>query len=328
MTTPIKVAVTGGAGQIGYALVFRIASGAMFGPNTPVDLRLLELDVALPALRGVQMELEDCAFPLLKNITCTSDAATAMRDVNWACLVGSAPRKAGMERADLLKINGGIFSEQGRILNENAASDVRAVVVGNPCNTNALVAMHNAPDIPNDRFYAMTMLDQNRARMQLALKAGKSINDVKKMVIWGNHSATQYPDFYNTLIAGTSASDAIKDEVWLQNEFIPTVQQRGAAVIQARGASSAASAANALIDTVVALRTDTPTDDYFSVATCSHGEYGVDENLIFSFPCQVKNNALSIVEGIEHNAYGAEKLAATLKELRAERDAVKEIGLI
>ncbi len=325
---PVNIAITGGAGHIGYALLFRIASGAMFGPNTPVNLRLLEIEPALGALQGVAMELEDCASPLLKSVTCTADANIAFRDVNWACLVGSAPRKAGMERSDLLKINGGIFSAQGKTLNDNAADDVRVVVVGNPCNTNAMVAMHNAPDIPKDQFFAMTMLDEHRARAQLALKTGADITDVKRLVIWGNHSATQYPDFYNASINGVSTLEAVKDETWLQDEFIPVVQKRGAAIIEARGASSAASAANALIDTVTALTTPTAEDDYFSVCKCSNGEYGIDENLIFSYPCQLKNGELHVVEGLEHNAFGQAKIDATLQELRAERDAVKEMGLI
>lgn len=323
----VKVAISGAAGQIGYALLFRIASGAMFGPETEVDLHLLELTAALPALKGVVMELEDCAFPLLRNIVVTDDLNVAMRDVNWAVLVGSVPRKAGMERGDLLQINGGIFTKQGRAINENAADDVRVFVVGNPCNTNCLIAMHNAPDVPRDRFYAMTLLDENRARAALAAKSGTSINVVKNMIIWGNHSATQYPDFYNATINGTSAADVLP-ETWLQKEFIPAVQTRGAEVIKARGASSAASAANAALGTVYHLTHDTPAGEYFSVASCSTGQYGVDEGLIFSFPTRVEKGRVEIPTNWQHNAFGQEKMAITLKELREERDAIRELKLI
>ena len=281
----------------------------------------------MDALHGTAMELDDCAFPLLKKITCTSDVNIAMRDSNWVIFVGSVPRKAGMERSDLLKINGGIFTQQGRAMNDNAASDVRGFVVGNPCNTNCLIAMHHAPDIPNDRFFAMTALDELRARNQLAMKANVDINAVKKMVIWGNHSSTQYPDFYHTEINGKPTHDLI-DEKWLQGDFITTVQQRGAAIIKARGASSAASAANAVITSIRHLTTDTPSDDYFSVAKYSEGEYGIEPGLIFSFPCQVKNGQLHVVEGLTHNAFSQEKIAASQAELLSERDAVKELELI
>lgn len=324
----VKVAVTGAAGQIGYALIFRIASGQMFGPDTTVDLHLLELEAALPSLEGVRMELIDCAFPLLNNIVCTSDLNVAMKDVNWAILVGAVPRKAGMERSDLLKINGAIFTAQGKAINDNAADDVRVFVVGNPCNTNALIAMHNAPKIPRDRFYAMTMLDENRALSQLAIKADVAVTDVSNMVIWGNHSATQYPDFYNAKIKGQPVPSVIKDENWLQTTFIETVQQRGAAVIKARGASSAASAANAIVDGVHSLVFDTPANDYYSMCLCSTGQYGVDDGLIYSFPCRTENGKVKVMEGISHNAFGEEKLHMTLDELRKERDAVKELGLI
>jgi len=324
----VKVAVTGAAGQIGYALIFRIASGQMFGPDTTVDLHLLELEAALPSLEGVRMELIDCAFPLLNNIVCTSDLNVAMKDVNWAILVGAVPRKAGMERSDLLKINGAIFTAQGKAINDNAADDVRVFVVGNPCNTNALIAMHNAPKIPRDRFYAMTMLDENRALSQLAIKADVAVTDVSNMVIWGNHSATQYPDFYNAKIKGQPVPSVIKDENWLQTTFIETVQQRGAAVIKARGASSAASAANAIVDGVHSLVFDTPANDYYSMCLCSTGQYGVDDGLIYSFPCRTENGKVKVVESISHNAFGEEKLQVTLDELRKERDAVKELGLI
>lgn len=324
----VKVAITGAAGQIGYALVFRIASGQMFGPNVDVDLHLLELEAALPALEGVAMELDDCAFPLLKNVVCTSDLSKAFDGINWALMVGAVPRKAGMERSDLLKINGGIFTKQGEALSQYAASDIRTLVVGNPCNTNALIAMHNAKDVPHDRFYAMTMLDEKRARFQLAKKAGVDVTAVTEMTIWGNHSATQYPDFYHAKINGRSAADVIKDENWLKNDFIPTVQQRGAAVIKARGASSAASAANAIISSVYQIVHDTPKGESFSVAKCSTGEYGIDKGLIFSYPCRVENGQLKVVEGISFNQFSQEKIDVTLNELRSERDAVKELGLI
>ncbi len=323
----VKVAVTGAAGQIGYALLYRIASGQMFG-NKEVELQLLELPGTLSSLRGVAMELEDCAFPLLKNVVCTDDLNTAMRDVNWALLVGSVPRKEGMERSDLLNINGKIFTAQGRAISEQAASDVRVFVVGNPCNTNCLIAMHNAPGVPADRFYAMTMLDQNRAKSQLAIKAGTTVDQVKNINIWGNHSATQFPDFEQAKIKGQAATAVINDLNWLQTEFITTVQQRGAAVIKARGASSAASAANGVVDSVYHLTHDTPADDAFSVAKASQGEYGIDENLIFSFPCRNQQGRISVVTGLQHSDFAKAKIQLTLDELRAERDAVKQLGLI
>lgn len=325
---PIKVAITGAAGQIGYAMLFRIASGDMFGKDRPVELRLLELPAALPALHGVIMELEDCAFPLLKNIVATDDVNVAMEGVNWAVLVGSVPRKAGMERGDLLQINGGIFRTQGRAINDHAANDVRVFVVGNPCNTNCLIAMHNAPDVPRERFYAMTLLDENRARTQLAQKAGVGVEAVQNLAIWGNHSATQYPDFYNATIDGKPVTNVITDHQWLTNDFIPIVQKRGAEIIKARGASSAASAANAAIGTVHHLMHDTPAKQIYSVASCSHGEYGVDEGLIFSFPSRTAHGKCRIVEGISHNAFGQEKFELTLNELREERDAVKALDLL
>jgi len=324
----VKVAITGAAGQIGYALVFRIASGQMFGADTEVTLQLLELEPALPALEGVAMELDDCAFPLLKNVVCTADLNTAMKDINWAVLVGAVPRKAGMERSDLLQINGGIFTKQGQAINDNAADDVRVFVVGNPCNTNCLIAMNNAKDIPNDRFYAMTMLDENRARTQLAKKASVQVTEVSDLAIWGNHSSTQYPDFYHAKIGGKPATDVITDINWLQTDFIQIVQQRGAAVIKARGASSAASAANAAIDSVYNLVHDTKASDCFSVAKCSQGEYGVDEGLIFSYPSRTEKGELKVVEGIKLNEFGQQKFQATLNELREERDAVKALDLI
>jgi malate dehydrogenase len=324
----VKVLVTGAAGQIGYALLFRIASGQMFGPQTEVELQLLELEQALPALRGVAMELEDCAFPLLKNIVCTADLATAAKDINYALLVGSVPRKAGMERSDLLQINGGIFTQQGKAINDHAANDVRVLVVGNPCNTNCLIAMHSAPDVPNDRFYAMTMLDENRAKAQLAQKAGVDTTAISNMIIWGNHSATQYPDFHHARINQQAATEVITDSAWLENDFISNVQQRGAAIIQARGLSSAASAANGVVDSINCLLNDTPKNDAYSICSCSQGQYGVDENLIFSFPSRTENGKYKIVEGIEHGAFGQEKFNMTLNELRQERDAVKALNLI
>lgn len=323
----VRVAVTGAAGQIGYALLFRIASGQMFGANTEVELNLLELEAALPSLEGVAMELDDCAFPLLKRVVCTADMNKAMDGVNWALLVGSVPRKQGMERSDLLQINGGIFTKQGLAINDNASDDVRVFVVGNPCNTNCLIAMHHAKDIPNDRFYAMTSLDELRSRTQLAKKAGVDITAVTQMTIWGNHSSTQYPDFYNAKINGVSAAQVI-DEAWLKDTFVSTVQQRGASVIKARGSSSAASAANAVVTGVNHLVNDTPAGESFSMCRSSQGEYGVDEGLIFSFPCRREQNQLKVVEGLSFNDYGRDMFNKTLDELRQERDTVKSLGLL
>ena len=328
MKTRVRVAVTGAAGQIGYALLFRIASGQMFGEHVEVELNLLELEQSLPALEGVAMELDDCAFPLLKRIVCTTDMNQAMDGVNWALLVGSVPRKQGMERSDLLQINGGIFTKQGRAINDNASDDVRIFVVGNPCNTNCLIAKHHANDIPDNRFYAMTMLDELRARTQLAKKAGVDVTAVTEMTIWGNHSATQFPDFYNAKINGVSAAKVINDEVWLKDTFVPTVQQRGAAVIKARGASSAASAANAIVQSVNHLVTDTVPGESFSVCRSSQGEYGVDEGLIFSFPCRRENGILRVVEGLSFNDYSQIKFNETLNELRSEREIVTGLGLL
>lgn len=324
----VRIAITGAAGQIGYALLFRIASGQMFGANTEVELNLLELEPALGALEGVAMELDDCAFPLLKRIVCTSDLNTAMDGVNWALLVGSVPRKQGMERSDLLQINGGIFTKQGQAINDYASDDVRAFVVGNPCNTNCLIAMHHAKDVPNDRFFAMTTLDELRARTQLAKKAEVDITDITQMTIWGNHSATQYPDFYNAKIKGVSAADVIKDDSWLKDTFVSTVQQRGAAILKARGFSSAASAANAIVKGVNNLTTDTAADESFSMCLSSNGEYGVDKGLIFSFPCRNEQGTLSVIEQLPLNSFGQEKFELTLNELRQERDMVKELGLL
>ncbi len=324
----VKVAVTGAAGQIGYALLFRIASGQMFGPDTEVELQLLELEQALGALKGVAMELDDCAFPLLKNVVCTSDVNVAMKDVNWAILVGSVPRKDGMERSDLLRINGGIFTVQGKAIAQNASRDVRVFVVGNPCNTNCLIAMNAAKDVPKNRFFAMTALDENRAKTQLAQKAGVPVTDVSNVTIWGNHSATQYPDFYNAKIKGRPATDSIKDQEWLKTTFIETVQKRGAAIIKARGLSSAASAANAVVDGIYKLTHDTPAGETFSMCLASTGEYGVDAGLIFSYPCRVEKGELKVVQGVPLNDFGKEKFQKTLEELRGEHKAVKELGLL
>ena len=329
MTTPINVTVTGAAGQIGYSLLFRIASGALFGPNQPVALRLLEIEPAMKALEGVVMELDDCAFPLLSGIEATSDLATAFNGTNWSLLVGSIPRKAGMERGDLLNVNGGIFKPQGRAIAENAASDVRVLVVGNPCNTNCLIARSNAPEVPSDRWFAMTRLDQNRAETQIAKKAGVPVSGVKNLAIWGNHSATQFPDFANATVDGKAVTAAISDHAWLQGEFITTVQKRGAAIIEARGASSAASAANAAIDTVVSLVNPTAADDCASVAVTSSGEYGVPEGLTFGFPVSADGKGgWKVKEGFEIDSFAAERIKITTDELIAERDEVRALGLI
>ena len=284
---PIRVAVTGAAGQIGYALLFRIASGQMFGPNQPVALNLIEIEPGMAALEGVCMELDDCAFPLLTDVVATSDLNTGFNGANWSLLVGRVPRKDGMERGDLLGINGKIFTGQGQAINNHAASDARVLVVGNPCNTNCLIAMNNAPDVPNDRFFAMTRLDENRAKTQLAQKAGVAVSSVSNLCIWGNHSATQYPDFTNAKINDAPATDAISDREWLEGEFISTVQKRGAAIIKARGLSSAASAANAIVDSVRSVTEPTAEGDWHSLCICSDGSYGVEEGLISSFPSAI-----------------------------------------
>lgn len=350
MAKTVKVAVTGAAGQIGYALLFRIASGQMFGPDTAVELQLLELEAAIPALKGVVMELDDCAFPLLEKVTVTSDLDVAFKEVNWALLVGSVPRKAGMERGDLLKINGGIFTKQGKAIEQNAANNVRTLVVGNPCNTNCLIAMNNAKGIPSDRWFALTKLDENRAKAQLAQKAGVLVKEVSNVAIWGNHSATQYPDFYNAKIGGKPATEVITDHDWLKTEFISTVQKRGAAIIQARGLSSAASAANAIVDTVrqienidvtggneiiktAASVVDKVRDlakipssgDWFSVAVASDGSYGVDKGLIFGFPVRSNGTKIEIVQDLELNDFAKEKFKITYEELLAEKNDVLEM---
>lgn len=326
---PIKVAVTGAAGQICYALLFRLASGAVFGPDVPVEINCLEIPAALPSLEGVLMELQDCAFPTLARVNMTDDPKQAMDGVNYAALVGAMPRKAGMERSDLLEKNAAIFKVQGEAINATAADDVRVLVVGNPCNTNALITSAHAPDVPNDRFYAMTMLDQNRAAGQLAIQAGVSVSEVKNCVIWGNHSATQFPDFYHASIGGRPAVDVINDLPWLEQHFVPMIQKRGAAVIKARGASSAASAANGVIDAMRALVHDTPEGEHYSMACCSNGEYGIDEGLIYSFPCRTDNGVVSIINGVAHGSDFAQAcLEKTLQELRTERDMVQSLGLL
>ena len=326
MKEPITVAVTGAAGQIGYSLLVRIASGQMFGPEQPVNLSLIEIEPALGALEGVVMELEDCAFPLLQKVVQTADLNVGFSGVNWACLVGSVPRKAGMERGDLLGINGKICTGQGKAINDNAADDVRVLVVGNPCNTNCLIAMNHAPDVPNERFFAMTRLDENRAKSQLAAKAGVHVSEVTNTTIWGNHSATQYPDFTNAKIGGKPAAEVIGDDGWLKGEFISTVQQRGAAIIKARGLSSAASAANAVVDTVRGLTMATADGDWNSVCVCSDGSYGVDKGLISGFPVRADGNGgREIVQGVAVDEFSRGKIDASVAELRDEREAVSDL---
>jgi len=323
--SPIRVAVTGAAGQIGYSLLFRIASGGVFGPDQPVALNLIEIEPGMKALEGVCMELDDCAFPLLTDIRPTSDLDAGFDGANWSLLVGSVPRKAGMERGDLLGINGKIFTGQGRAIEKNAASDVRVLVVGNPCNTNCLIAMNNAQDVPRDRWFAMTRLDENRAAAQLAQKANRPVSEVSNVTIWGNHSATQYPDYYNARIGGGAAPEVIADDTWAHVDFIPTVQQRGAAIIQARGASSAASAANAAIDTVKSLTTPTPQGDWNSVCVASDGSYGTKEGLITSFPIRSDGQNWEIVQDLPINDFAREKIDASVNELAEERELVADL---
>lgn len=323
----VRVAVTGAAGQIGYALLFRITSGQMFGPDTTVDLQLLELEPALPALEGVKMELEDCAFPLLRSIVTTADTDTAFADANWALLVGAVPRKAGMERNDLLAVNGGIFTGQGRSLAANAADDVRVLVVGNPCNTNCLIAAANAPRIGPERWFAMTMLDQNRGRHQLAARARVPVDEVRDLAIWGNHSSTQFPDYFHASISGRPAPEMIDDDEWLAEDFMATVQKRGAAVIAARGSSSAASAANAIVDTVREITQ--PTGEIFSAAVPSPGgaaAYDVPRGIVFGYPLRaMAPGTVEIVQGVDHDAWAQSKIDATLAELVEEREAVRDL---
>ena len=319
MRTPIRIAVTGAAGNVGYALVFRIANGDLFGPDQPVTLQLLEIPPALKALEGVAMELSDCAFPLLADMVLTDQAAVAFKGANWALLVGARPRGKGMERADLLKLNASIFVEQGKALNAAAAEDIRVVVVGNPANTNCLVATHNAPDIPRERFTAMTRLDHNRAVSQLALKARVGVAEVKRMTIWGNHSSTQYPDAYHALIAGRPAPAVIDDDAWIKETFIPTVQKRGAAIIEARGQSSAASAASAIVSHVQSWYHGTPAGDWVSMGIPGSGQYGAPEDVVFSFPVTIKDGVYKVVQGLALSDFDKERLAATDKELLEER---------
>ncbi len=327
-TTPVKIAVTGAAGQIGYSLLFRIASGALFGPETPVELRLLEITPALKTLEGVVMELDDCAFPTLAGVQIGDDPNTMFEGVNLALLVGARPRGPGMERSDLLEANGAIFTVQGKALNDHAADDVRITVTGNPANTNALIAMSNAQDIPRERFSALTRLDHNRALAQLSAKAGVSVNDIRKMTIWGNHSATQYPDIFHAEVNGQNAAQLVNDQAWLEADFIPTVQKRGAAIIEARGSSSAASAASATVDHARDWLGASPDGDWLSMSVVSDGSYGVPEGLISSFPVTTTGGEWEIVQGLEIDSFSRARIDASTAELAEERDAVKGLGLI
>ncbi|KUI47114.1 malate dehydrogenase [Mycobacterium sp. GA-1199] len=327
-TTPLKVAVTGAAGQIGYSLLFRLASGSLLGPDRPVELRLLEIEPALKALEGVVMELDDCAFPLLSGVEIGADANKIFDGANLALLVGARPRGPGMERSDLLEANGAIFTAQGKALNEVAADDVRIGVTGNPANTNALIAMSNAPDIPRERFSALTRLDHNRAISQLARKTGAKVTDIKKMTIWGNHSATQYPDIFHAEVGGKNAAEVVNDQNWIENDFIPTVAKRGAAIIDARGASSAASAASATVDAARDWLLGTPANDWVSMAVYSDGSYGVPEGLISSFPVTTKDGNWSIVQGLDIDDFSRSRIDKTTAELADERKAVTDLGLI
>ena len=326
--SPVRVAVTGAAGQIGYAILFRIASGQMLGADTPLHLMLLEIPAAVKAAEGTAMELDDCAFPLVAGVDITDDPNKAFDGVNVALLVGARPRSKGMERGDLLEANGGIFKPQGEALNAHAASDVKVLVVGNPANTNCLIAKSNAPDIPGERFTAMMRLDHNRAIAQLARKAGVTVRDVTNMTIWGNHSATQYPDIFHAKVKGQNAAEVVSDRDWLQNDFIPTVQKRGAAIIEARGASSAASAANAAIDAVHDWILGTPAGDWVSMAIPSDGSYGVEEGIVSGFPVTCAGGAIEVVQGLDINDFSRARIDSTANELGEERDAVRALGLI
>jgi malate dehydrogenase len=326
--SPVRVAVTGAAGQIGYAILYRIASGQLLGPDTPVHLSLLEIPAALKALEGTAMELDDCAFPLLAGVDMSDDPNTAFDGVNIAILVGARPRTKGMERSDLLEANGGIFKPQGQALNDRAASDIKVLVVGNPANTNCLIAKSNAPDIPGERFTSMMRLDHNRATAQLATKAGVPVREVTNMTVWGNHSPTQYPDIFHAKVSGKNAAEVVNDQEWLENDFIPTVQKRGAAVIEARGASSAASAANAAIDHVHDWVLGTAAGDWVSMGILSDGSYGVDEGLIAGFPVTCSGGSHKVVEGLDFNGFSRSRLEATVTELRDEREAVKQLDLV
>ncbi|MCW2953705.1 MAG: malate dehydrogenase [Conexibacter sp.] len=325
---PVRVAVTGAAGQIGYSLLFRIASGALLGPDQPVELRLLEIPQALGAVEGVIMELDDCAFPLLAGVEASADANVAFDGANIALLVGARPRSKGMERSDLLEANGGIFKPQGEALNAHAADDIKVLVVGNPANTNALIAQSHAPDIPRERFHAMTRLDHNRAIAQISHKTGATVREITNITIWGNHSATQYPDIFHAKVNGRSAAEVVNDQAWIENEFIPTVQKRGAAIIEARGASSAASAANAAIDHVHDWVRGTAEGDWVSMSVPSDGSYGVPEGIISSFPCTTKGGDYAIVRGLEIDEFSRTRIDASANELVEEREAVKQLGLI
>ena len=327
-TTPVKVAVTGAAGQIGYSLLFRIASGSLFGPDTPVELRLLEITPALKTLEGVVMELDDCAFPTLAAVEIGDDPNVVFDGVNHALLVGARPRGPGMERGDLLEANGGIFAPQGKALNSVAADDVRITVTGNPANTNALIAMSNAPDIPRERFSALTRLDHNRAISQLAARTGVPVTEIRRMTIWGNHSATQYPDIFHAEVSGRNAAEVVDDEAWLADTFIPTVAKRGAAIIEARGASSAASAASATVDHARDWALGSAEGDWVSMAVCSDGSYGVPEGLISSFPVTTSGGDWSIVQGLDINEFSRARIDASVAELAEEREAVTGLGLI
>ena len=325
---PVKIAVTGAAGQIGYSLLFRIASGSVLGPDTPVELRLLEITPALPALEGVVMELDDCAFRTLSGVEIGDDPEVIFDGVNLALLVGARPRTKGMERSDLLEANGAIFTGQGAALNSVAADDIRVTVTGNPANTNALIAMSNAPDIPPNRFSALTRLDHNRALAQLAKKTGVGVSEISKLTIWGNHSATQYPDIFHAEVNGANAAEAVNDQGWLEDDFIPTVQKRGAAIIEARGASSAASAANATIDHARDWLRGTPDGDWVSMAVVSDGSYDVPEGLVSSFPVTTDGGDWTIVPGLDIDGFSRSRIDASTAELAEERDAVRELGLI
>ncbi|QZY29893.1 malate dehydrogenase [Nocardioides coralli] len=328
MTAPLKVAVTGAAGQIGYSLLFRLASGALLGPDRPVELRLLEIEPALKALEGVVMELDDCAFPTLTGVEIGADAEQVFDGVNLALLVGAKPRGPGMERGDLLEANGAIFTAQGKALNKVAADDVRIGVTGNPANTNALIALSNAPDIPAERFSALTRLDHNRAISQLSAKTGAAVTDITKMTIWGNHSATQYPDIFHAEVGGKNAAELVDDQAWIENDFIPTVAKRGAAIIEARGSSSAASAASATIDAARDWLLGSPEGDWVSMAVRSDGSYGVPEGLVYSYPVTTRDGDWEIVQGLEIDDFSRGKMDATAAELEEERAAVKDLGLI
>lgn len=328
MKDPVRVAVTGAAGQIGYSLLFRIASGSMLGPDQPIILQMLEIEPALGALAGVKMELDDCAFPLLAGTVETSDANQAFEGADYALLVGSMPRKAGMERSDLLEANGGIFTGQGKALSEAANTSVKVLVVGNPANTNCVIAMNNAPNIPDAQFTAMTRLDHNRAIAQLAQKTGSSVNEITHMTIWGNHSATQYPDLFHTEVNGQNAAELVNDQQWLEQDFIPTVQQRGAAIIDARGASSAASAASAAVDHMRDWALGTPQNDWVSMAIPSTGDYGAPEGIITSFPCTTHGGDYAVVTGLEIDQFSQAKIEASWAELVEERDTVAAMGML